>query len=140
MTIPGVQKPHWRPWFSWKARWSGCSPSSGATPSMVARSWPSAWTASSVQDFTDSPSMRTVHDPQEEVSQPTSVLEKRLIETNWKLKRRGCVGGRGSRVALEGARWVHERACSNACVTDPRPPEDRASTSAKHERNTVFCA
>jgi len=23
--IPGVQKPHWRAWFSWKAIWIGSS-------------------------------------------------------------------------------------------------------------------
>ena len=36
-------------------------------------SCPSAWAASTVQDFTDSPSSSTVHAPQEVVSQPTLV-------------------------------------------------------------------
>ena len=42
-------------------------------PSIVVISRPSAWTASIVHDFTDSPSTSTVHEPHEEVSQPTTV-------------------------------------------------------------------
>ena len=34
---------------------------------------PSAWTASTVHDFTDSPSSSTVQAPQDDVSQPTFV-------------------------------------------------------------------
>ena len=40
---------------------------------MVVISWPSAWTASIVQHFTDSPSTSTVQAPQHDVSQPTFV-------------------------------------------------------------------
>ena len=40
---------------------------------MVVTSSPSAWTASIVHDFTDSPSRRTVHAPHDDVSQPTFV-------------------------------------------------------------------
>ena len=35
MIMPGVQKPHWRPWCSQNAAWSGCSPSAEAIPSIV---------------------------------------------------------------------------------------------------------
>ena len=44
-----------------------------AIPSIVVISRPSAWTASNVHDFTDSPSSRTVHEPHDEVSHPTFV-------------------------------------------------------------------
>ncbi len=44
-----------------------------ARPSIVVTSQPSACTASTVHDFTDSPSISTVQAPQEEVSQPTFV-------------------------------------------------------------------
>ena len=40
---------------------------------MVVMSAPSAWTASIVQDFTDSPSRSTVQAPHDDVSQPTFV-------------------------------------------------------------------
>ncbi len=73
MIMPGVQYPHCRPWFSWNACWSGCIPSSPAMPSIVVISRPSAWTASIVQDLTDLPSTRTVHEPHVEVSHPTFV-------------------------------------------------------------------
>ena len=40
MIIPGVQKPHWRPWHSWNAACTLCSSPSSATPSMVVTSLP----------------------------------------------------------------------------------------------------
>ena len=40
---------------------------------MVVTSWPSAWTASTLQDFTLRPSRCTVHAPQLLVSHPTTV-------------------------------------------------------------------
>ena len=40
---------------------------------MVVTSWPSAWTASTLQDFTLRPSRCTVHAPQLLVSQPMTV-------------------------------------------------------------------
>src|SRR6266566_788150 len=47
--MPGVQKPHWSPWCSWKACCRGCSLSAeGAMPSTVRISWPSACTANAV--------------------------------------------------------------------------------------------
>ena len=40
---------------------------------MVVTSLPSAWTASTVHDFTDSPSRCTVHAPHDDVSHPMFV-------------------------------------------------------------------
>ena len=73
MIMPGVQKPHWRPWFLRKASWRGWSWPLLARPSMVVISDPSAWTARTVQALTDWPSIMTVQAPHEEVSQPTLV-------------------------------------------------------------------
>ena len=73
MIIPGVQYPHCRPCISWNAFCIGCRPPFGASPSMVVTSPPSAWTASTVQDFTAAPSRWTVHAPQLLVSQPMTV-------------------------------------------------------------------
>src|SRR5919197_1545863 len=70
MIIPGVQKPHWSAWCSQKASWSGWSSPSRARPSIVVISLPSAWTASTVHDFTASPSRWIVQAPQTDVSQP----------------------------------------------------------------------
>src|ERR671925_151215 len=73
MIIPGVQKPHWSAWRSQKASWSGCSSPSCARPSIVVISLPSAWTASTVHDFTARPSRWIVQAPQSDVSQPIFV-------------------------------------------------------------------
>ncbi len=69
MIIPGVQKPHCRPCFSRKASCIACSAPFDASPSMVVTDAPSAWTASTVHDFTASPSRCTVHEPHCDVSQ-----------------------------------------------------------------------
>ena len=72
MTMPGVQNPHCRPWFSRNACWTALIvPSSATRPSAVVTERPLAWTASTVQDLTDSPSSSTVQAPQDVVSQPT---------------------------------------------------------------------
>ena len=72
--MPGVQKPHCRPCSLRNACCTGCSsPSGPASPSAVTTSCPSAWAASTVHDFTDSPSSSTVQAPQDVVSQPTLV-------------------------------------------------------------------
>ena len=83
MTMPGVQKPHWRPWCSWKAACIGCIVVPSASPSMVVTSQPSACTASIVQLFTDSPSTSTVHAPQLDVSQPTLVPVRPTSSRRW---------------------------------------------------------
>src|SRR5581483_1591660 len=72
-TMPGVQKPHCRPWCCWNAACTGWSPSPVASPSMVVMRRSRAWAASMVQDFTLSPSTSTVQAPHEDVSQPTLV-------------------------------------------------------------------
>src|SRR4051795_11048862 len=91
MIMPGVQKPHWRPWFSRKASCIGCSGApSAASPSMVLTSWPSAMTASVVHDFTALPSRCTTQAPHCEVSQPTWVpVSRRFSRSNWTSRVRG---------------------------------------------------
>src|SRR5512145_301380 len=72
--MPGVQKPHCRPWFSLNACCIGCSvPSGFATPSMVRMSAPSACIATIEQLLIALPFMCTVHAPHWAVSQPTCV-------------------------------------------------------------------
>jgi hypothetical protein len=71
ITMPGVQNPHCSPCRSRKARCTGCqlagSAVSPARPSSVVTSRPSTLAASTVHDFTDSPSTSTVHAPHEVV-------------------------------------------------------------------------
>src|SRR5688572_3910987 len=73
MIIPGVQKPHCRPWCSRNACCIGCSLPSAARPSMVVTLEPSHDRASTAQDFTPLPSRCTVQHPHWLVSQPTCV-------------------------------------------------------------------
>src|SRR4029078_7650621 len=74
MLIPGLQNPHWTQWHSRNATCTGCRvPSSSASRSMVSTVAPSAWTASTLHDFTDRPSRWTVHAPQLLVSHPITV-------------------------------------------------------------------
>src|ERR1700730_7538057 len=71
---PGVQNPHCSPWHSWNARCTGCRAApSGARPSTVVTSWPSACTASGRQERTGLPSKSTVQQPQTPCSHPTWV-------------------------------------------------------------------
>src|SRR5882757_9810097 len=93
MIMPGVQKPHCRPWCSRKASCIGCSGApSAARPSMVRTSWPSAMTASVVQDFTALPSRWTTQAPHCEVSQPTWVpVSRRFSRRNWTRRVRGSI-------------------------------------------------
>src|SRR6266478_6264210 len=55
MIMPGVQKPHCKPWFSRNASCMGCSLSAVARPSIVSTSAPSACSASMVHDLTALP-------------------------------------------------------------------------------------
>src|SRR4249919_3086919 len=91
MIMPGVQKPHCKPWCSRKASCIGCSGApSAASPSMVLTSWPSAITASVVQDFTALPSRCTTQAPHCEVSQPTWVpVSRRFSRRNCTRRVRG---------------------------------------------------
>src|SRR5689334_3318157 len=68
--IPGVQKPHWRPWHCMKPSWIGSSSPLRARPSTVRTSCPPAIAASTVHDLTGSPSSQTTQVPQLLVSQP----------------------------------------------------------------------
>jgi hypothetical protein len=70
MIMPGVQKPHWRPWFVRNDSWIGWSWPSAARPSIVVICDPSAWTARTEHDYTAWPSIETVHVPHWLVSQP----------------------------------------------------------------------
>src|SRR3954471_7384547 len=71
--IPGVQNPHCRPCSSIKPCWTGSRVPLRARPSTVRISCPSVIAASTVQDLTGSPSMRTTQMPQLLVSQPQCV-------------------------------------------------------------------
>ena len=74
ITMPGVQKPHCRPWHSRNAACIGCSvPSAAASPSIVRTLAPAACAASTLHDLTARPSTSTVHAPHWAVSQPTCV-------------------------------------------------------------------
>src|SRR5207302_10859434 len=98
MIMPGVQKPHCRPWCSRKASCIGCSGApSAANPSMVLTSCPSAITTSVVQAFTALPSRCTTQAPHCEVSQPTWVPVSR------RFSRRNCTSRvRGSTLPVTG--------------------------------------
>ena len=56
--IPGVQNPHCRPWHCMKPCCTGSSTPSCSRPSTVRTSWPPAIAASTVHDFTGSPSIQ----------------------------------------------------------------------------------
>src|SRR3989442_7637033 len=93
--IPGVQKPHWSPCSCLKAAWIGCSRPPAASASTVVTCWPSAWTASMVQDFTGVPSTSTVQAPQWVVSHPM------WVPVSLSLSRKKCTRrSRGSTSAL----------------------------------------
>src|SRR3954451_16341996 len=71
ISIPGVQYPHWRPWWSRNDCCNGVSsPSPLARPSTVVIDAPSAWTASMQQLLIASLPSCTVQAPQLPVSQP----------------------------------------------------------------------
>src|SRR5262249_22463593 len=90
MIMPGVQKPHCRPWFSRNASCIGWSLSPSARLSMVRTSVPSAVSTSMVQDFTAIPLTCTTQAPHWEVSQPTWVpVSRRFSRRNWTSRVRG---------------------------------------------------
>src|SRR6185437_15493756 len=97
MIMPGVQKPHCRPWFSRNASCIGCSLSPVARLSIVRTSASAAVSARMVQDFTALPLMCTTQAPHCEVSQPT------WVPVNRRFSRRNCTSSvRGSTSALTG--------------------------------------
>ena len=70
MIMPAVQKPHWNACASRNACCIGCSSPSGASPSIVVTSRPSARKAGIRQLWTGMPSSQTVQAPQSPASQP----------------------------------------------------------------------
>src|ERR1039458_7400496 len=68
--IPGVQKPQCTASWSRNDSCNGCSLPSCANPSTVTTSRPSICGARTRQEFTGSPSSRTVHAPHSPISQP----------------------------------------------------------------------
>jgi hypothetical protein len=81
--MPGVQKPHCKPWHSLNAACIGCSvPSAAARPSMVVTLAPFICAASTLHDFMARPSTSTVQAPHCAVSQPTCVpVSARLLRS-----------------------------------------------------------
>src|SRR6266550_1854222 len=118
MIIPGVQKPHCRPWHSQKPCCTACRLPLVARPSIVRTSAPSACTANIVHDFTARPSASTVHAPQMPVSHPTCVP----VRLHW--SRRKCTSSsRGSTSPWRGVPLTVRR---TGMVTDPSVREDGA--------------
>ena len=96
ITMPGVQKPHCRPWQVLNAACIGCSvPSAAARPSIVVTTAPWACTASRLQLLVAWPAMCTVQAPHCPVSQPTWVPVKRSVS---RMKLTSSVCGSTSRV------------------------------------------
>src|SRR5262249_39428409 len=95
----------------------GCSEPFVASPSIVVISWPSAWTPRTVHDFTDSPSMSTVHAPHDDVSQPTFVPVS---------------PSRSRRTYTRSSRGSRSRSCSAPLTVI----ETRATTSSFPPRGT----
>src|SRR5690348_6247380 len=82
--MPGVQNPHCSPWQATKPCCTGSSVAPFASPSTVRTRWPSAITASTVQDFTGTSSSQTVQTPQLDVSQPQWVpVRPRSSRRKW---------------------------------------------------------
>ena len=72
-----------------KPSWTGWSLPSFSSPSTVVTSRPSACTASTVQDFTGTPSSSTVQAPQWVVSQPMWVpVSRKSSRSRWTSSRR----------------------------------------------------
>src|SRR5262245_3113766 len=83
MIMPGVQKPHCRPWCSRKASCIGCSLPPWARPSMLRTLAPSQDAASVVHDLMARPSTWTTQAPHWLVSQPTCVpVSRRFSRRN----------------------------------------------------------
>ena len=102
--------------------------------SIVVTDRPSAWTASIVHDFTDSPSTSTVHAPHDDVSQPT------LVPVSPHSSRRNCTSSsRGSTSCVwgspvDGHRDLHTDSSRSRCrvvgslPSVARPPYSSSDT------------
>src|SRR6059058_5523940 len=96
---------------------------------MVLTSWPSAITASVVQDFTALPSTCTTQAPHCEVSQPTWVPVRR------RFSRRNCTSSvRGSTFALTGLPFtiIEILAISTLFIRVPKPRTRSFPSSVSH--------
>ena len=103
--MPGVQKPHCRPWWVWKAACTTESEPSGlAMPSMVRTSAPSTSRAKTLQDFTDAPSRWTTQAPHWAVSQPTWVPVRRSAFAEELDQRGAALDLAGNRTTVHGHR------------------------------------
>lgn len=69
-TMPGVQKPHWKPAVVMKCRCTGCRSSGLPRPAAVVIERPCARNAGYTHECTGSPSSSTEHAPQSPASQP----------------------------------------------------------------------
>src|SRR4029077_9607206 len=133
ISIPGVQKPHCSACFSVKASCIGCSLPPCSRLSTVLTLRPSACTASTVHDFTGSPSRCTVHTPQCEVSQPTCVPVRR------RFSRRKCTSS--SRDSTSASRTAPFTVTLILCfaMSASRPFERRLQRpSAEHARHLAL--
>src|SRR4051812_44702262 len=88
ISMPGVQKPHWRACSSWNPCWIGSSWPSTSSDSTVRTSCPSHITVKTVQDLIGWPSSSTTQAPQFEVSQPQWVPVRSSVS------RRKCTSSR----------------------------------------------
>ena len=92
MSIPGVQNPHWTPWQAMNPRCTMSSSPWRSRSSTVRTSWPPAIAASTVHDFTGSPSSHTTHAPQLLVSQPQCVpVSASSSRRKWTSRRRASI-------------------------------------------------
>src|SRR5262245_53659437 len=133
--IPGVQKPHWRPCSSRNATWIGCSSAPCCRPSTVVISRPSAWTASTVQDLTGTPSSRTVQAPQWVVSHPWCVpVRPSVCRRKWTSSSRGSTSAAcDSPLTVTLTARVVCAAVGSIAVSAIAPPFRRGSESALDE-------
>ena len=106
MTMPGVQKPHCRPWHSLNAACIGCSsPLRGdAFDRRDLRAV--ACAASSMHDFTARPSRWIVHAPHWPVSQPTCVPVRFEVLAQELDQQRARIDGRRHGLAVDGQRTL----------------------------------
>jgi hypothetical protein len=98
MIMPGVQKPHWVPSFSWKARCRRDRLPAVARPSMVSTLAPSTLCASVLQARRGSPSTSTVQAPHSPPSQPClvpvrpSALAQVVDQQHWLIEMADALG------------------------------------------------
>src|SRR5665213_1147206 len=80
--MPGVQMPHCAAPYSRNARWTACSVSPLATPSIVVIEAPSTCNTGTRQEFTSSPSISTEQAPHSPSPQPSLTPVSRRSSLN----------------------------------------------------------